>query len=295
MISSPVFDRSAFLLQIGRSLEDRPPCYERCGSLFWKDPWTSSQALEIQLDGRDPEGARSRGHAWSQIDSIIELLPLPPGRALDLGSGPGYHAVALATIGAEVRSIDISREAVRYARSEVSAEGEEIASRITVEEADMLTTEFGSGYDLILLLFGEYCLLTAEERATLLEKSARALRSGGRLVLELFNQPVEDAIVERSWSYEADGGFWSATAYLELSTTEVYPEASALCHRFLIAPDGGPLREERIWETSMDEQSLSAEAAIAGLTVETTVWDHPLFDGGGEEEGRRWFLAILKR
>ena len=280
-------------LSLAQGLARPPELYERRGSLFWQDPWTSRKALGIQLDPEEKEGARSRELALAQIDEIGTLIPEAPPRVLDLGCGPGYHLSGYAATGARVRGIDISPAAIEQARGEREAQRPEVAERIELTQGDMLTLSWGAA-DLVLLLFGEFCLLTPGERTKVLEKAAAALDPGGHLLLELFNQPVEEVICEQTWEVAQEGeGFWSPNRYVELTATFVYPRAEAVLHRFGILEEGKPPREERIWETSMDDERLATEAAEAGLRVIRTLWDHPLFDGGGSEEGRRWFLALL--
>lgn len=283
----------ASLLILAKRLSNPPPCFERKGSLFWSDPWTSRKALEIQLDPDQAEGARSRKIARAQAEEVIELVGKTPSHILDLGCGPGFHLTRFATLGCRVDGIDVSPAAVEYAEAQQKAETQEVAGRISISEGDMLSLPWERGtYDLVLLLFGEFCLLTPEERATFLEKARDALAPGGILLLELFYQPTEEVVEEHSWEYR-EAGFWSSQPYLELTATNSYPEAEAVLHRFFLLQEGREPREERIWESSMEEERLTLEARGAGLRLEQVVWDHPLFDGGGEDQGRRWFLALL--
>lgn len=280
-------------LGVSRELSQRPRLYERKGTLFWQDPWVSRKALGIQLDPEECEGARRRETALAQIEEISKFLPKRPNHVIDVGCGPGYHLVGFAASGSEARGIDISPAAIEHARGERHAQRPDVAARIELVQGDMLSAPWGTA-DLVMLLFGEFCLLTPEERRVLLQKAATSLNAGGYLLLELFNQPVEDAVTEQTWEFaEAGEGFWSPEPYLELTATFVYTEARALVHRFAMLFPEGPVREERIWETSMDETRIAEEGAEAGLRLVRTVWDHPLFDGGGAEDGRGWFLALL--
>lgn len=283
----------ASILSIAKRLSEAPPCYERTGSLFWADRWTSRKALEVQLDPAQTEGARSRRIAQAQVEEMVGLLGAPPSRILDLGCGPGYHLTCFATLGCRIDGIDVSPAAVEYARAQREAESQDVAERIAIDEGEMLSLPWGEGdYDLVFLLFGELCLLTPEERASFFEKARGSLAPGGTILLELFQQPIGEVLEEQSWEYLKEG-FWSSEPYLELNATTTYPEEETVLHRFLLLQEGREPREERIWESSMDEGRLQEEATVAGLRLKQAVWDHPLFDGGGSEEGRRWFLALL--
>ena len=282
------------LFRLLEGFDEDPPLYERRGELFWKDPWCSGKSLEIQLDPAKPEGARTPEVAEAQVGEILGLLPTVPKVVLDLGCGPGFHAAALAQRGCAVSALDVSPAAAAYARSVAEAMPPGVASRIALEEAEMLSAAWEEGgYDLITLLFGEFGLLTPEERATFLRKARKAVSPEGRVVLELFHQPTSEAITDSSWSFLGDGGFWSPEPYLELNRTVSWVSEEVLLHRFLIVRPDRESREIRIWETSMDEHRIAREAEAASLRLEKLIWDHPLFDGGGGEEGRRWFVAVL--
>lgn len=282
------------LLEIARRLLERPPCYERVGSVFWGDPYSSRKALEIQLDPSQPEGARSREAARAQVAEIVRLLGRSPERLLDLGCGPGYHLASFAALGARCDGVDISPAAVAHAREVRSAEPEQVARRITIREENMLESSWEKGgYDVALLLFGELCLLTYQERLHLFRKIKEALAPGGILLLELFSQPTEEVVEEQGWEYREGEGFWSPEPYLELDATSVYSDEGVVLHRFLLLQEGKEPREERIWESSMDEERLRLESRAAGLELERVIWDNPLFEGGGSEEGKRWLVALL--
>jgi ubiquinone/menaquinone biosynthesis C-methylase UbiE len=49
------------------------------------------------------------------IEEFVSFLPEKP-RVLDLGCGPGYESMRLASVGAEVVGVDFSSESIRIAR-----------------------------------------------------------------------------------------------------------------------------------------------------------------------------------
>lgn len=53
----------------------------------------------------------------SDLRASLRTFGPPKGRILDIGTGPGTHAVGLSRIGYDVVAIDISRSAVRAARA----------------------------------------------------------------------------------------------------------------------------------------------------------------------------------
>ena len=110
----------------------------------------------------------------------VEVLgDLPPGTALDLGTGEGRHAVWLARLGWRVTAVDFSGEAIRKARTLQQAHLPE--ARIDWRQADVVTDPPpAAAFDAVLLMFLH---LPRPQHRTLLRGAARALAPGGTLLL----------------------------------------------------------------------------------------------------------------
>jgi SAM-dependent methyltransferase len=108
---------------------------------------------------------------------VEELAGLPPGRALDLGTGEGRNAVWLASRGWQVTAVDFSAVALAKAAKLAERNG------VTVEwaEADLLTYEPArSAYDLVLLA---YIHLRSPDMAAVLAAASGALAPDGTLLV----------------------------------------------------------------------------------------------------------------
>jgi 3-hydroxy-5-methyl-1-naphthoate 3-O-methyltransferase len=102
-------------------------------------------------------------------------------RLLDVGGGPGTYAVLMARAQPQLRATVLDLPAVAAIASElVAASG--VADRVEVRAADYTADDLGSGFDLALLS-GVLHRETAEGASALLEKTARALEPGGRIVI----------------------------------------------------------------------------------------------------------------
>jgi SAM-dependent methyltransferase len=103
---------------------------------------------------------------------------LPPGVALDLACGEGRNAIWLAGRGWAVHAVDFSRVAVeKGAELERRTLGE---SRIDWVEADATTYSPPEPVNLAVLC---YLQLPADERRAAVRQAAKALASGGVLVV----------------------------------------------------------------------------------------------------------------
>jgi SAM-dependent methyltransferase len=115
------------------------------------------------------------------------LLPgtgADPGRALDLGCGPGRNAVYLAGLGFEVHAVDLSPEALGWARERARAAGVDVR----FHRADVLSLtaeQLGGTFDLI---YDHGCFhhLAPHRRISYPALLDRLLRPGGCFGLTCF-------------------------------------------------------------------------------------------------------------
>jgi SAM-dependent methyltransferase len=106
-----------------------------------------------------------------------ELADLPPGRALDLGTGEGRNAIWLAARGWQVTAVDFSPAGLAKAAKLAEARG------VSVQwvEADLRSYRPAPGeYGLALIA---YIHFTAADFAALLAAAAAALAPGGTLLV----------------------------------------------------------------------------------------------------------------
>lgn len=108
---------------------------------------------------------------------VQEAAGLPPGRALDVGTGEGRNAIWLAARGWRVTATDFSAVALDKARRIAAARG------VDVEwiEADLRAyTPPSHAFDLVLVM---YMHPLPPERRTLVRTAAGALADGGTLLV----------------------------------------------------------------------------------------------------------------
>jgi ArsR family transcriptional regulator len=142
---------------------------------------------------------------------IVELMNGEAlGELLDIGTGTG-RMLRLLGVGAETAmGIDISREMLVLARSNLHAAG---LDHLAVRQGNMYQLRFADGsFDTVTI---DQVLYQAEQPATVLREAARVLRPGGRLLVVEFLTgedgaslgPGESSItIERLASWFADAG-----------------------------------------------------------------------------------------
>jgi SAM-dependent methyltransferase len=121
---------------------------------------------------------------WSVGPNAVvarETADLPPGRALDLGSGEGRNAIWLAARGWRVTAVDFSAIATERSRRLAEKRLGEDASRVTAVTADLMSwAPEPEAADLVVLA---YLQLGARERAHVHTLAAAALAPGGTFLL----------------------------------------------------------------------------------------------------------------
>jgi SAM-dependent methyltransferase len=118
------------------------------------------------------------------LASCLERGLLTPGRALDLGCGPGRNALLLAASGFEVDAVDLSPAAIAWAEERARQQGAEV-NFLRGDAFTLADTALSGPYDLI---YDSGCFhhLPPHRRVSYLALLEKALAPGGHLALTCF-------------------------------------------------------------------------------------------------------------
>jgi SAM-dependent methyltransferase len=140
----------------------------------------------------------SADNVWSGNPNprlVENVTDLTPGSALDVGSGEGADAIWLATRGWQVTGIDVSTVALARAADRATAAGEEIADRLTWQQADVLTWDPAPRqFDLVS---AQFMHLPGPALESLHRRLAAAVRAGGSLLVVGHHPSDPDASIGR--------------------------------------------------------------------------------------------------
>jgi SAM-dependent methyltransferase len=117
--------------------------------------------------------------------TVWKLLALKPGQSvLELGCGHGRITNALAQKGARVTGVDRACAYLEKARTDAARLGADVSYVL----GDMRETGWNQAFDAVFLWFNTYGYFSEEDNALVLERAVRALKPGGRLLIEQINR-----------------------------------------------------------------------------------------------------------
>jgi len=181
----------------------------------WNEPEFSARMLKEHLSQQHDAASRRFVTIDRQVAWVHEtLLKSVTTSVLDLGCGPGFYTSRLARLGHTCTGIDFSPASVAYARAE--AERERLAC--TYQLADVRHVDYGAGYGLAMLIFGELNVFKPDDMRGILSKVHRALAPGGILLLEPHTYATVETIGQepRSW-YASPSGLFSERPHIVLT------------------------------------------------------------------------------
>ena len=156
-----------------------PAAWSEGEKIPWNDPDFSRRMLNEHLSQSHDLASRRREIIDQQVAWINQhVLNEQPTRVLDLGCGPGFYASRLARLGHTCVGIDFSPASIAYARQNA----ENLAC--VYHHADIRAADFGSGYGLGMLIYGEMNVFTPADIRQILRKIHAALVPDSLLLLE---------------------------------------------------------------------------------------------------------------
>ncbi len=191
----------------------------------WHDPEFSRRMLREHLAQDHDHASRRMFIIDRQVAWIHgQVLGEKPSTILDLGCGPGFYADRLSQWGHSVTGLDISPASIDYARQHHAG---------TFILGDVRTHPLGTGYDLAMMIFGEFNAFSPEEAAALIDRVYAALRPGGQLLLEVHPYEVIERIGHEPpiW-YTAPSGLFSDQPYLCLNES-YFEQGHSLSHNYV--------------------------------------------------------------
>jgi SAM-dependent methyltransferase len=206
-----------------------------------------------------------------EVEFLVDALGLEPGmRVLDVGCGPGRHAIALATRGIVVHGVDLSPDFVALARA---AAGDRPA---TFEVLDVRDLAYDGEFDAaICLCQGGFGLLGGADDEAVIGRIAAAVRPGGAIAVSAFSS-------------------YFALRWIEDGDT--FDPATGVNHEVAtLRNEAGEETTADLWTTCFTARELTLIARAAGLEAISVSGVNPGEYGRGPVTLERPELLLLAR
>lgn len=276
-------------IDVIKQLQEKPAPFTPGEPLFWDDPHISAQMLKVHLDPSHDIASRRPATIQRSVDWLVASLGLQAGDAvLDLGCGPGLYAACLAEKGLHVTGVDYSRRSIEYAMQVARERHPDIDYRYQ----NYLTLEDENQYDATLLIYGDFCPLSPEQRSRLLGNVRRALKPGGYFVLDVTTRAHRQKHGNRNGWYAVEAGFWKPTPHLVLEEGFDYPEEAIYLDQAIVIENDGKVSVYRNWFQDYSRESITRELEVGGFAVQS-VWND--LTGTPDTEDAEWIGVIAQK
>ncbi|MHC5159694.1 MAG: class I SAM-dependent methyltransferase [Planctomycetota bacterium] len=247
-------------------INSRPKPFEfYTAAELWTDEHTSEQMLQFHLN--ESIDLSSRNHAFidRSVEWIASQFNVTADTAIaDFGCGPGLYTTRLAQTGADVTGIDFSPRSIDYAKAAAAEKNLDISYHCQ----NYLDFEADKRFDLIIMIFCDFCALSPDQRKTLLQKYHTFLKPGGSLLLDvhslnIFNEKQESATCELNQL----NGFWSPNTYYGFVNSFKYDKEKVSLDKYTII-EKDRTRTVYNWLQYFSRESLTHELAENGFNVQ---------------------------
>ncbi|HOP05712.1 MAG TPA: class I SAM-dependent methyltransferase [candidate division Zixibacteria bacterium] len=246
-----------------RLIADRPRPYQfYTANQLWADPHISQKMLEYHLDNSVDLASRNKQFVERSVDWLVRECDLKRGAAVcDFGCGPGFYTTLLASRGMKVTGLDFSERSLKYARRIA----EEKKLGIDYRQQNYLDFTPDRQYDLVTMIFCDFCVLSPEQRRLLLGIFRQCLKPGGKLVLDVVTMNQFNLTEEKNvFDFYTGEGFWSSQPHFIFQSTFKYPSEQLYVDKWTII-ERVRTREIYNWMQCFTPVSLDGELARSGF------------------------------
>jgi len=259
----------------------RPEPYAYGTAVMWTDPYISQNLLKCHLDTENDLASRRPETIAKTVKWILDAKNGKKMRILDLGCGPGLYAEKYAALGHTITGVDFSENSISYAKEE--ARRKKLAIDYVCQ--DYLTATFLGEFDLVTLIYMDFCVLRPDERRLLLSKIYSILKPGGFFILDVVNSSnIAEKVLKPSWEISAGNGFWKKEPYIALNMGYHYPEARAFVNQHIIVDESENISTYLFWNFYYENDDMELILDNTGLRIKTVdnsilpsscAWDGP--------------------
>jgi SAM-dependent methyltransferase len=247
------------------NINKRPQPFEfYTADKLWCDPYISKQMLKYHLADDVDLSSRNHDLVKRSCEWISQRFQLGGDKTVcDFGCGPGLYTTRFAKTGARVTGVDFSQNSIEYARSTAG----ELGLPVEYVQENYLDFTTDQSFDLITMIFCDFCVLSPIQRKSLLTKFNGLLKPHGALLLDVVTLSHFAGLEEdRSYSLSEKDGFWSADPYYEFICNFKYEREKLFLGKYTIVEERRT-REIYNWLQHYSLESLQEEFRACGLQI----------------------------
>ena len=237
---------------------------------LWTDEHTSAQMLKFHLNDSIDLSSRNTNFINKSVDWIASQFNISSNtNIIDFGCGPGLYTTRLAQKGANVTGIDFSQRSIDYAKAAASQ------LNLNIEYICQNYLDFTSHkhFDLITMIFCDFCALSPTQRQCLLSIFHSILKDTGKILLDVHSLNVFNQKQPASF-YELNqfDGFWSAQKYYAFVNSFKYDDEKVLLDKYTII-EKNRQRTVYNWLQCFTPDTIKLEFAQNGFAIDSVYSD----------------------
>ncbi|WP_141432466.1 bifunctional 2-polyprenyl-6-hydroxyphenol methylase/3-demethylubiquinol 3-O-methyltransferase UbiG [Bacillus sp. 03113] len=268
---------------------NKPELYAKGDSLFWNDPYISDRMLENHLNPETDGASRNKNEIEKTVEYLHKTMNLKFGsKLLDIGCGPGLYAQRFHELGYNVIGIDYSKRSINYAKDQALKNNQSIKYIY----GDYTEVEFEKGLDAAVLIYGDYCVLTPENRKKLLQKVYDSLNSNGYFIFDVSTPTHRKKVrLQNSWYY-SEGGFWKGSKHLVLEQGFNY-DGDLHLDQFIVIEHDGTTSIYRNWFQDFTKKTILNEIETNTSFNVENIWSD--LKGTPYDNSTDWIGIVCKK
>lgn len=203
--------------------------FEKGDFNIWTDPYIQKGLLYTQLNDSIAGGGHSKEQNNKILEWLYSYLENKHLKILDLGSGNGYLANKLASLGHKVIGIDINKIAINYSKNHIPQ-----GTDITFLKRNYKQRFPSKNFDTIFFM-NDYSSLIPQEKDLLMRKINRSLKIGGEFIFDVFGFGLNEINKEKKdWMFSEPYSFFGKKENLVLHELSYLTKENAWKEKYII-------------------------------------------------------------
>lgn len=231
---------------------------------LWCDPYISKQMLALHTSDDVALASRKKEFIDKSAAWIIDHFAInSDSKICDFGCGPGLYTSRFAKYSNFVTGIDFSKTSINYAKEQTSKNNQKIEYILQ----DYLKFETSKKFNLITMIYCDFCVLNSDQRKILLKKFYDYLEDDGKILLDVSSYVQYNAREEScTFEYSEKDGFWSKDPYYVFHNHFKYENEHLFLDKFTIIEESR-IRENYNWMQCYTLETITKEFEQNGLQV----------------------------